>query len=81
MSNPEILAYKGQLADARQRRAGFDAEASGLIVLIRQYLSPFQPVTKIKMPEVTAQVKRLEHVLSEIKHLDETISSLEEALG
>ncbi len=59
--NTERLQLKGQLAEAKSKFKNLDMEASGLIVLIRTYLNPFEEdLTKIEIEKALSSVKKTE---------------------
>jgi hypothetical protein len=78
----EILAAKGLLAEHRRKVTDMDIEAKGLIVLIRNVLSPFEEdVTALRVDEAVASAKRLAEIVHEMKTLKEKIARLEADLG
>ena len=42
--NPEILQMKGMLAEAKKKYRSLDTEASGLVILIRSLLNPYEEI-------------------------------------
>ena len=50
--NPERLQLKGLLAESKKNFRSLDTEASGLIVLIRSYLSPYEEILKLDMDKI-----------------------------
>ncbi len=80
--NQEIMMLKGQLADCRHRLKELDLEASGLIIVSRTNLSPYEDdITKLKIPETLASIKRLNTIYNEMVTLKNRIADMEEALG
>ena len=75
--NPEKLQMKGMLAEAKKSFRTFDTEASGLIVLIRTYLNPYEDIAQIDMEKVLISVQRLREIQIEIKTLSQKIKNLE----
>jgi len=80
--NQEIMLLKGQLADCKHRLKELDLEASGLIIIIRTNINPYEDdITKLKIPETMASMKRLYTIYNEMNTLKRRIASMEEALG
>ena len=75
--NPEKLQMKGMLAEAKKSFRTFDTEASGLIVLIRTYLNPYEDIVQIDMEKVLISVQRLREIQIEMKTLSQKIKNLE----
>ena len=78
--NPERLQLKGMLAEAKKNYRTLDTEASGLIVLIRSYLNPYEEILKLDMDKVVVSVNRLNEVQAEMKTLSVKIKKLESEL-
>lgn len=78
--NPERLQLKGLLAETKKRFRNLDTEASGLIVLIRTYLNPYENILNLDTEKVLASVQRLNLIHSEMKTLSEKIKKLESDL-
>ena len=55
----------------------FDTEASGLIVLVRTYLNPYEDIAQIDMEKVLISVQRLREIQIEMKTLSQKIKNLE----
>lgn len=75
--NPEKLQMKGMLAEAKKRFRTLDTEASGLIILIRSLLNPYEEIKNLDMEKVSVSVKRLNEITQEMKTLSEKIKKLE----
>ena len=75
--NPEKLQMKGMLAEAKKSFRTFDTEASGLIVLVRTYLNPYEDIVQIDMEKVLISVQRLREIQIEMKTLSQKIKNLE----
>ena len=75
--NPEKLQMKGMLAEAKKNFRTLDTEASGLVILIRSLLNPYEDIKNLDMEKVFISVKRLREVTEEIKILSEKIKKLE----
>ena len=78
--NPEILQMKGMLAEAKKKYRSLDTEASGLVILIRSLLNPYEEIQKLDMDKVLVSVKRLKNVTVEMQALNDKIKSLESEL-
>lgn len=78
--NPERLQMKGMLADAKRRFRTLDTEASGLVILIRSLLNPYEDIKNFDMEKVFVSVKRLTGITAEMKILSEKIKKLESEL-
>ena len=78
--NPEILQMKGMLAEAKKKYRSLDTEASGLVILIRSLLNPYEEIQKLDMDKVLVSVKRLKSVTVEIQALNDKIKRLESEL-
>lgn len=75
--NPDRLQLKGMLAESKKRFRTLDTEASGLVILIRSLLNPYEEIKNLDMEKVTVSVKRLNEVTDEMKTLSEKIKKLE----
>ena len=78
--NPERLQLKGMLAESKQRFRTLDTEASGLILIIRSLLNPYEDVTKIDTEKALVSMQRLNTVQTELKNLEVKIRNLEAEL-
>lgn len=78
--NVERMQLKGMLADAKKRFRTLDTEASGLIILIRSLLTPYEEIVKLDMPKIVVLTERLNKTFEEMKTLQEKISKLEAEL-
>lgn len=76
--NPEKLQLKGMLAESKKRFRTLDTEASGLVILIRSLLNPYEDVKNLDMEKVGVSTKRLTTVVDELKTLAEKIKKLED---
>ena len=80
--NIERLQLKGLLAESKKRYKKLDCDASGLIFLIRSYLSPYEDdVTTLKVDKALMAVEKLKNTVDEMQSLKEKINSLEVDLG
>ncbi len=75
--NPEKLQLKGMLAESKKRFRTLDTEASGLVILIRSLLNPYEDIKNLDMEKVNVSVKRLTEIAEELKTLSEKIKNLE----
>ena len=78
--NPEILQMKGMLADAKKKYRTLDTEASGLVILIRSLLNPYEEIQKLDMDKVLVSVNRLKDITKEMQALNDKIKRLESEL-
>ena len=78
----EILAAKGQLAEDKRKLLELNTDASGLRILIRQVLSPYEDdVTQLRVTEAAALMNRLKAIVDEMRALKVKIARLEADLG
>lgn len=78
--NPERLQLKGMLAEAKKSFRTLDTEASGLVILIRSLLNPYEDIAKLDVEKALASLKRLNDVQAEMKTLETKIKNLESEL-
>ena len=78
--NPERLQLKGMLAESKKRFRTLDTEASGLILIIRSLLNPYEDVTKIDTEKALLSMQRLNTIQTELKNLEVKIRNLEAEL-
>ena len=78
--NPERLQLKGMLAESKKRFRTLDTEASGLILIIRSLLNPYEDVTKIDTEKALVSMQRLNTIQKELKNLEVKIRNLEAEL-
>ena len=78
--NPERLQMKGMLAEAKKSFRTLDTEASGLVILIRALLNPYEDIKNLDMDKVFVSVKRLRDISKEMQVLNEKIKNLESEL-
>lgn len=79
--NPERLQFKGQLAESRKKYKNLDIEASGLIILIRSFLNPYEEdVTKLQTDKALNSMQRLNEVRELMLNLKSRIEKMEEDL-
>lgn len=78
----EILALKGRLQAAKDKKRSLEAQAAIQIRAARTVLDPFlKPVTKLKDDEAAAAVGTLQSALASLRETDKEIEDLEDALG
>lgn len=75
--NIEKLQLKGMLAEAKKEFRMLDTEASGLIILIRSLLNPYEEILKLDIDKVSVSIKRLNEITKKMKSLKEKILNLE----
>ncbi len=78
--NPERLQLKGMLAESKKNFRTLDTEASGLVILIRALLNPYEDIKNLDMDKVLVTVKRLKDVSEEMQTLADKIKRLESEL-
>ena len=78
--NPEILQMKGMLAEAKKKYRTLDTEASGLVILIRSLLNPYEEIQKLDMDKVLVSANRLKDITKEMQILNDKIKRLESEL-
>ena len=78
--NPERLQLKGMLAESKKRFRTLDTEASGLILIIRSLLNPYEDVTKIDTEKALVSMQMLNTIQTELKNLEVKIRNLEAEL-
>ena len=78
--NPERLQLKGMLAESKKNLRSLDTEASGLVILIRALLNPYEDIAKIDTEKALVSMKRLNEIQAEIKNLEVKIKNLEDDL-
>ena len=78
--NPERLQLKGMLAESKKRFRTLDTEASGLILIIRSLLNPYEDVTKFDTEKALVSMQRLNTIQTELKNLEVKIRNLEAEL-
>lgn len=76
--NLERMQLKGLLVESQRKYKTLDTEASGLIILIRSVLSPYQEdMTDLQIDKVMTYTNRLHSVVVELKDLKSKIEKLE----
>lgn len=78
--NIEKLQHKGMLAETNKKFRALDTEASGLIILIRTLLNPYEDVLEIDVEKASASILRLNKITTEMKVLKEKKKKLESDL-
>lgn len=78
--NPERLQLKGMLAEAKKSFRTKDTEASGLVILIRSLLNPYESTSKLDVEKALISMQRLKDIQDEMKSLDTKIKNLESEL-
>ncbi|MDD3013447.1 MAG: hypothetical protein PHC34_07060 [Candidatus Gastranaerophilales bacterium] len=76
--NIENMQIKGQLAEAKKKFKELDTEASGLIILIRSFLNPYEEdITKLEVEKAGTAMTRLSWIINQMKILKDKIEKLE----
>lgn len=79
--NPERLQMKGLLSDLQRRAKSLSMEASGLIILVRTILSPYQDdVTLLDVEKALVSMGRLQDIIFELREIKAKIGRLEKDL-
>lgn len=78
--NPERLQLKGMLAESKKTFRTLNTEGSGLVILIRSLLNPYEDVSKLDTEKALVSMKRLNEIQTEIKTLATKIKNLEAEL-
>ena len=78
--NPERLQLKGMLAESKKNFRSLDTEASGLVILIRSLLNPYENISKLDTEKALVSMKRLNEIQVELKNLEVKIKNLEAEL-
>ena len=78
--NPERLQLKGMLAESKKTFRTLNTEGSGLVILIRSLLNPYEDVSKLDTEKALVSIKRLNEIQTEIKTLATKIKNLEAEL-
>lgn len=77
--NIERMQFQGQLAEFKKKFKNLDTEASGLVILIRSLLNPYEEdLTKLETEKAVASAARLNQITSEMKYLKSKIEKMEE---
>ena len=56
--NPERLQPKGMLAESKKSFRSLDTEGSGLVILIRSLLNPYEDISKLDTEKALVSMKR-----------------------
>ena len=75
--NPERLQLKGMLAESIKTFRTLDTEGSGLVILIRSLLNPYEEISKLDTEKALVTMQRLNEVQNEMKALETKIKNLE----
>ena len=75
--NPERLQLKGLLAESKKKFRTLDTESSGLILIIRSLLNPYEEIINLDMEKISVSVNRLADIQKELKETAEKIKKLE----
>ena len=80
--NIERLKLKGLHSESKQKLKRLDTDSSGLIILIRTYISPYEDdLTTLEIDKALQAMERLKVNIDEMKELKTKIKHLEEDLG
>lgn len=76
--NIERMQFQGQLADLKKKFKNLDTEASGLLILIRSLLNPYEEdLTKLDTEKALASLDRFNKIVLELKTLKQKIEKME----
>ena len=75
--NLERLQLKGMLAESKKKYRALDTECSGLVLLLRSLLNPYEEVLKLDTEKISVSVERLTNAQNEMRELSEKIKKLE----
>jgi len=76
--NIENMQIKGQLAEARKKLKALETEASGLIILIRSLLNPYEEdISKLDIDKAATAMVRLNWAVNQIRIQKNKIEKLE----
>lgn len=76
--NLERLKLKGLLSESKQKLKKLDVDSSGLIILIRTYIFPYEDdVTSLEIEKALQAMERLHANIQEMNELKQKIKHLE----
>jgi len=76
--NIEKMQLQGQLADLKKKFKNLDTEASGLLILIRSLLNPYEDdLTKLDTEKALVSLDRFNKIVLELKTLKQKIEKME----
>ena len=76
--NIENMQLKGQLAEAKKQYKTLETEASGLIILVRSLLNPYEEdICRLDIDKAGASMVRLKWIVNEMGQLKQKIERLE----
>jgi len=79
--NIEKMQFQGQLAELKKKFRTLDTEASGLVILIRSLVNPYEEdLTKLETEKAQVSMTRLNSIVTELKTLKSKIEKMEENL-
>ncbi len=79
--NIEKMQFQGQLAELKKKFRALDTEASGLVILIRSLLNPYEEdLTKLETEKALVSTNRLNSIVLELRTLKSKIEKMEENL-
>lgn len=76
--NQERLQLKGMLVEAKKSFRALDTESSGLILLIRTILNPYEEISLINTDKCLTLTKRLHENVQKMQELKTKINNLEQ---
>ncbi len=76
--NIEKMQFQGQLADLKKKFKNLDTEASGLLILIRSLLNPYEEdLTMLDTEKALISLDRFNKIVQELKALKQKIEKME----
>jgi hypothetical protein len=79
--NIERMQFQGQLAELKKKFKNLDTEASGLVILIRSLLSPYEEdLTKLETEKAVVSASRLNKIVLEMKSVRTKIEKMEDEI-
>ena len=76
----EILKVKGRIGDYRTQIKHIDLEAKGLVLIIRNYIDPFEVLANIRHEEALESMTRFHFLLEQRKEIMARLAELEEVV-
>jgi hypothetical protein len=76
--NPERLQLKGLLAESKKNYRRLDTEASGILLIVRSLLNPYENIAKLDIEKCSVLIERLLKITQEMKDLQIKIKDLEQ---
>jgi hypothetical protein len=79
--NIEKMQFQGQLAELKKKFKNLDTEASGLLILVRSLLNPYEEdLSKLDTEKALISLGRLNKIVLELKSLKQKIEKMEDEI-